>query len=179
MNEQLNLVDTESATPTTLCANCHEPFAPRTGSGGKPQRFCTEQCRRQFHGLKGPTPTTPDAAPDVGATPIAPEQTLSSDKPKAPPLPGFPERSHDFDWIKTDCIVLREQRETAIYWNPYGNLVIRQRADWDEDNDPFLVICANNVRRIGVAAKYPAARRRELRFAPTLSATLVLHCQLA
>jgi hypothetical protein len=42
--------------------------------------------------------------------------------------------------------VLREQRQTAIYWNPDGDLVLRQRADWDEENDPYLVISANNLQ---------------------------------
>ena len=30
------------------CAWCGVPFTPRT-NGGKPQRFCSEQCRVEFH----------------------------------------------------------------------------------------------------------------------------------
>ncbi len=30
------------------CPWCNKPFLPRVG-GGKPQRFCSTQCRTQFH----------------------------------------------------------------------------------------------------------------------------------
>jgi hypothetical protein len=110
MNEQL-FPKPEDSTPTTLCSHCHEPFTPRSGSGGKLQRFCKEKCRRAFHGLKEPTPPTPDAAPDVGDTPIADEKTptvadvqeLTTGNRK----PDYLQNTWDFDWVKADCIVLR------------------------------------------------------------------------
>jgi hypothetical protein len=52
----------------------------------------------------------------------------------------------DFDWVKNeDDIVLRSQPETAIYFNPHGSLVIRQR-NWPDD-DAFVVINAESIDR--------------------------------
>jgi hypothetical protein len=45
-------------------------------------------------------------------------------------------------------VILREQRRTAVYRNPHGDLVIRQERSWNEDEDPFLVIAANNVQTL-------------------------------
>jgi hypothetical protein len=69
--------------------------------------------------------------------------------PAAPPKPTVepPQvKGTDFSWTNEEAVVLREQRQTAIYWNPDGDLVLRQRADWDEANDPYLVIGANNLQ---------------------------------
>lgn len=55
----------------------------------------------------------------------------------------------DFDWNRKDApVVLQQQRKTAIYMNPASDVVIRQEADWDEENDPFVVIGAQNLRRV-------------------------------
>lgn len=55
----------------------------------------------------------------------------------------------DFDWNRMDApVVLQQQRKTAIYMNPADDVVIRQEADWDEENDPFIVIGAQNLRRV-------------------------------
>jgi hypothetical protein len=34
---------------------------------------------------------------------------------------------------------------SAIYWNPNEDLVIRQRADSNEDDDLYIVICTNDI----------------------------------
>lgn len=49
----------------------------------------------------------------------------------------------DFDWGAVD-VGLREQRETAIYKNPAGSLVIRQYAYPDED--PCIVVAPENIQ---------------------------------
>jgi hypothetical protein len=54
-----------------------------------------------------------------------------------------PEPSGDFDWNDGDSVVLTEQRETAIYWNPNGDLVIRQKC-WPDD-DVWVVISKGSV----------------------------------
>ena len=49
----------------------------------------------------------------------------------------------DFDWnrLSAEERVVNSARETAVYLNEAGDVVIRQRADWpDEREDPFLVI---------------------------------------
>jgi hypothetical protein len=52
--------------------------------------------------------------------------------------------SGDFDWCNDESIVLQEQRATAIYHNRHGDLVIRQRAAWDDEGDVFLSITPGN-----------------------------------
>ena len=55
--------------------------------------------------------------------------------------------SDDFDWHNDDSIVLREQPATAIYINPHGTLVIRQKAEWDAEHDTFAFITPENAVR--------------------------------
>ena len=55
----------------------------------------------------------------------------------------FKDEVVDFDWSDPESLVLSEQPETAIYWNPRGELVIRQRR-WPDD-DSILFISASNV----------------------------------
>jgi hypothetical protein len=52
----------------------------------------------------------------------------------------------DFDWIKDDDnIVLRDQPETAVYFNPQGGLVIRQQC-WPDD-DVVVIINPECINR--------------------------------
>ncbi len=51
----------------------------------------------------------------------------------------------DFDWNTDDSIILKEQRATAVYHNKLGELIIRQRAAWDDDRDTFVYIMPENV----------------------------------
>jgi hypothetical protein len=57
-------------------------------------------------------------------------------EPKAPA--NAPEANLDFDWGDVDGETLAEQHETAIYWNPKGDLVIRQRSWLDDDSLIFI-----------------------------------------
>jgi hypothetical protein len=120
------------------CVNCHQPFRPREKSGGKAQRFCTPECRFAFHAQRGQRGSSHVGADDGAVSEAAP--------PPKPPLELPKVKGTDFSWTNEEAVVLREQRQTAIYWNPDGDLVLRQRADWDEENDPYLVISANNLQ---------------------------------
>ncbi|MDO8877209.1 MAG: hypothetical protein Q8M24_18565 [Pseudolabrys sp.] len=51
----------------------------------------------------------------------------------------------EFDWSTSPNIVIREQPATALYLNPEGSLVIRQKADWDREEDTFVYIAPNNI----------------------------------
>jgi hypothetical protein len=48
----------------------------------------------------------------------------------------------EFDWSDTECVVLPEQPETAVYWNPRGELAIRQRR-WPDDDSIIYITRAN------------------------------------
>jgi len=67
--------------------------------------------------------------------------------PQAAPLLALP-WGEDFDWTAEardgGSVVLREQRATAVYRNPAGDLVIRQERSWNEEEDPFVVITQQN-----------------------------------
>ena len=57
----------------------------------------------------------------------------------------------DFEWGELDkaAKVVNEARETAVYLNSNGDVVIRQRKNWpDEQEDPFLVIPLYRVRAL-------------------------------
>ncbi|MBP1091925.1 hypothetical protein JOE50_002455 [Bradyrhizobium japonicum] len=46
-----------------------------------------------------------------------------------------------FDWtINNEDVLLAEQRTTAVYVNRWGQAVIRQERNWDEESDPFMTI---------------------------------------
>jgi hypothetical protein len=51
----------------------------------------------------------------------------------------------DFDWNTDDSIVLREQRATAVYHNRHGELIIRQKAAWDDERDTFVYVEPENI----------------------------------
>jgi hypothetical protein len=83
---------------------------------------------------------------------VATESKIKT-KSIAPQLPAIipakadapkPEKDdQDFDWLNDDSVVLREQPETAIYFNKQGTLVIRQRRWPDEDS--FVYIAETNI----------------------------------
>jgi hypothetical protein len=125
MLEQTSSVAIETET-ARICDHCGGTFTPRAGSGGKPQRFCTNECKAAFHSQRL------DAAPTLA--------NVGNVKPTAPVESG-----DDFDWAKAECVVLREQPATAIYHNPYGALVIRQERAWNQEDDPFIFIAPQNI----------------------------------
>ncbi|MDI3564213.1 hypothetical protein [Bradyrhizobium sp. Arg816] len=43
--------------------------------------------------------------------------------------------NEDFSWRDTDAVAVRQQDAIAVYSNPDGDLVIRRRRAWDEDDD--------------------------------------------
>jgi len=133
---ELSLVPADKLQSALLCEQCREPFKPR--KGGRPQRFCSETCRMAFHA----------EAREAGkaivegnrATCTLPFPPAASMTPELPPV-----ATGDFDWLNDNSVVLREQPETAVYFNRDGALVIRQRAAWNQDDDPFVFISPANI----------------------------------
>ena len=131
-----------AATPsdTSLCEYCNTPFARRTGRGGKPQRFCSPKCRQAFHAQReqrGPTCSAPSTAPSVA-------QSSEKDTQATTDSPA-PAGCTEFKW-SDEGVVIQEQPETAVYFNQYDALVIRQRAREYGDDDPFVVISSENIQ---------------------------------
>jgi hypothetical protein len=116
-----------------LCEQCGKLFEPRSQSGGKPQRFCSTDCRLAFHSeaqrsQRSPTCSTLPAVID----------------PQAPkPSADAPGANSDFDWSDRESVVLHEQPATSCYFNEEGGLVIRQKR-WPDD-DTWVVIAADQI----------------------------------
>jgi hypothetical protein len=117
-----------------LCGQCGQLFEPRAGSGGKPQRFCSTDCRLAFHSKGQRDANVAQTCSTLPAV-IDPAPKPSADAPEA----------SDFDWNDTERVVLTEQRETAVYWNPMGDLVIRQRGCWPHDDDTVVITAATGT----------------------------------
>src|SRR5690349_4745539 len=111
------------------CEQCGNQFTPRERSGGKPQRFCSQDCRYQFHAQRDQRSPTWSALEAVCDPPV-------EEKPAA-----LPAAKSDFDWSDpaciAECVALRHQPATAVYFNPDGDLIIRQRC-WP-DEDPVII----------------------------------------
>jgi hypothetical protein len=89
----------------------------------------------------------------------------TSDTPTDPSAQAHAD--HDFDWLRdADDVVVREQRATAVYINPHGEIVIRQERLWDQEEDPFVVVAAGRVPCV-IAALHEALRRLEEGFVAT------------
>jgi hypothetical protein len=116
-----------------LCERCNKPFTARSGSGGKPQRFCSSECRTASH-TDSQRSQRQDDQQNVGKTSAL--VTLGT------PLEQDT-TEEDFDW-SGENVVIRKQPATAIYFNPNGALVIRQQADYPDD-DPFVYISADHI----------------------------------
>ena len=56
--------------------------------------------------------------------------------------------SDEFNWNDEAITLIPEQRETAVYLNPNGALVIRQRKERGEHDDPFIVIHPHHVPKL-------------------------------
>jgi hypothetical protein len=48
--------------------------------------------------------------------------------------------SSEENWRDDPCIVCAEQPALKVYANPYGQAVIRQQRQWDQDCDPIVYV---------------------------------------
>jgi hypothetical protein len=149
------LADVVDALPAALCKQCGEPFTPRSSSGGKAQLFCKSECRQEFHSQRGQRSPTSDDENAATGTQQPPDLKLSSGplQPVVPQQPAKespkPTEAEDFDWRNDESIAISEEIQiaTAVYRNRSGDVVIRQQAQWpDEDSDPFMIIADRNLQ---------------------------------
>ncbi len=56
--------------------------------------------------------------------------------------------SDEFNWNETESMAVRPQSAIAVYANPDGDLVVRRRQEWDEDQDVWIVIARTQVRTV-------------------------------
>jgi len=98
----------------TVCENCGTPFESRKHGAGSPQRFCSKACRLQSFRA--------DNVPSVSQTP----SVSTPNAGRAETLTDDDERQQ-FDWDEDENLVFRQQRATAVYFNQYDELLIRQQ----------------------------------------------------
>ena len=91
-------------------------------------------------------------SPPDGSPPLLGDELEYGDHP-CPNLPAVvrqpedPEEQDDtgFDWCGDD-IVCHQQPRSAVYFNPHGQVVIRQERDYHAfEDDPFVFFSVENV----------------------------------
>jgi hypothetical protein len=135
------------------CLQCKAELAPRAKSGGKAKRFCNDGCRQRFNRFRISQPVEEKSQP-VDET----FDTVRLETPGAirnlpairEPQPEKPEQTSpstpaedDFDWNNDDSVIIRETKDTAVYFNKHSALVIRQRG-WPDD-DTFIIIAEGQI----------------------------------
>jgi len=128
-----------------VCDNCGNSFAPRTGNGGRPQKFCSPACRREFH--NGTASGHPSNAPDVGENVSKDVGKVVGAQKLAAPIsrPADDSDSAEFRWNDEDTVI-PTQPAIAVYFNPHGEIVIRQEGQYGYDEDHWIYIRPQNLR---------------------------------
>jgi hypothetical protein len=144
MTSQPVAEDATSNAPAPLCEECGQPFTERKGTGGKPQRFCSPECRTTYHSENRQRDQRSPTCSERAVTPVTPV-AKPTPTTKEVPQRAYEEDVTEFDWNDEDTLVLRRQFAVAVYRTPDGSLVIRQERDWNEEDDTCIVISPENV----------------------------------
>lgn len=120
--------DFDNLDQGNTCEHCGTKFQPRKGSGGKPQRFCSKECRTAWHADAQRGQRSPTCEPETLPAVTAPQ----------PPDDG------EFSWSEAD-VVVPSQPAIAVYFNPRGEVVIRQESQMHPDEDHFVFINMKNL----------------------------------
>jgi len=73
-------------------------------------------------------------------------QTARPGPKGAPPETAPDDGSEDFDWSDAEAVVVPAQPAIAVYFNPRGEIVIRQEAQFHPDEDHFVYVGRKNLR---------------------------------
>src|SRR5262245_15943543 len=128
----------QTAVIWAQCEQCRQPFEPRKGSGGKPQRFCSAECRTAFHNTDRPNVST--SRPNVLANEEKPGDLLARTIER---LTKPDDRK--FDWDDRDVVVVPTQPAIAVYFNTADAVVIRQESPMHPDEDSCVFVQIQNL----------------------------------
>jgi hypothetical protein len=134
--ENINTAPSQNIQART-CEHCGDNFQPRKRNGGKAQRFCSAECRSAFHNAeRANVSDTPNVSPAVANVSV----NVSS--------AGAQSQKDDdeFNWGSDSSVALRGQRATAVYFNRFDELVIRQEAGPNDCEDSFVYISSVNIQ---------------------------------
>jgi hypothetical protein len=116
------------------CGQCGKPFEPRSKSGGKPQRFCSSECRFEFHAQRGQrSPTC--IAPSLSAA-------VEESKPKAAPAATGEDDSADYCWA------VPSQARIECWATNEDEIEIEQTSPVHEDENIRIDVARSNAVRL-------------------------------
>ena len=146
--------DVAPALEALRSESCGAAFTPRK-TGGKPQRFCSPECRQAFHDANVDQRGSNVGNADQRGTNVEAnvgqrgERSTMQTPPAAveqrPSQSATSDHGNDDDDPFDGSVVLPEQAAIAIYRNPRDELVIRQRR-WPDD-DVCIFISPGNEQR--------------------------------
>lgn len=89
-----------------------------------------------------------DALTPAAELPLAAERGPTCDAQNVLAFTGQPAAedppSDDFDW-SSEAVITPEQLAVAAYFNPAGDLVIRQERAWYQEDDSVVIVHRGNV----------------------------------
>lgn len=114
---------------------------PKDPTGAERQRRYRE---RQAAKSGDAATVTATVTPAVTVDRVTSRESDGDDSPSDSPSPG--RNGQDFDWSRDKGdVVVQQQQAVAVYWNPRDSLVIRQERDWNDDDDHYIVVAAQNL----------------------------------
>ena len=68
----------------------------------------------------------------------------------------------DFDWYDAENLTVPEQAAISVYTNQAGDIVIRQRGEWDDPGDTYIIVRPENAEVLirAILAEIPPTIRR-------------------
>jgi hypothetical protein len=112
------------------CEHCGNPFQPRKRSGGKPQKYCSEECRRAYKPNAGQCEPTPAQRETL---PVPPE-------PKPAPEPP----SDDIGWYWS----LPYQARIEVARTTADEIEIEEHSPVHPDENSRIIIARSNAVRL-------------------------------
>jgi hypothetical protein len=146
---ELLLVPEHELLADPECEHCGKPFAPRKGSGGRTQKFCSSACRSAFHAAPtspSTSPTSKTLAPNVGKSSGDVREVVAGvGNVVAAVGPQLDDDSEEFRWAD-DIVVIPSQPAIAVYFNPRGEIVIRQEGQYHPYEDQWVYVQVQNLQ---------------------------------
>jgi hypothetical protein len=114
-----------------LCDQCGKSFDPRSGSGGKPLRFCSSECRTAFHN-------------DPQRSPTCIAQNLPADQPKPNDAPAATSEDDSAD----RCWAVPFQAHIECSLTNDDEIEIEQISPVHEDENIRIDVARSNAVRL-------------------------------
>lgn len=105
----------------TACKNCGKIFWPRTGSGGKKQKFCCTKCRLDFHATN--VPNVAQRGDVESGLPVVVEQPEQKTSPEA---------------SDEEVCLLPAQPEVNFYIDENGDIWLTQ-SNWPDEDSKIVI----------------------------------------